>query len=116
MSLPLLTILATVGDANADDGFRCGTGRLVSVGDGTYEVREQCGDPDAVSTRIEKRRVKYRVSRWINGVQEAVIEEREVDVPIEAWTYDLGPRAFIRYVFFENGVVVNVATGRYGSK
>jgi hypothetical protein len=114
--LPLLLTLAGTGTAWADDGFRCGTGRLVSVGDGMYEVRNRCGDPDAVSTRVEKRRVKYRVSRWIYGVQETIIEEREVDIPIEEWTYDLGPRAFIRYVMFENGAVVNVTTGSYGRK
>lgn len=114
--LPLLLTLAGTGKAWADDGFRCGTGRLVSVGDGMYQVRNRCGDPDAVSTRVEKRKVKYRVSRWIYGVQESIIEEREVEIPIEEWTYDLGPRAFVRYVVFENGAVVNVTTGSYGRK
>lgn len=112
----VLLTLAGAAKAQADEGFRCGTGRLVSVGDGMYDVRNRCGDPDAVSTRVEKRVVKYRVSRWIHGVQEAVIEEREVEVPIEEWTYDLGPRSFVRYVLFENGAVVNVATGGYGRK
>jgi hypothetical protein len=100
--------------ARADDGFRCRTGRLVSVGDRMPEVLNRCGDPDLVTTRIEKRKVKHRYTRWVNGVQESVIEEAEVEVPLDEWTYDLGPRSFIRYVLFENGSVINVATGGYG--
>ena len=113
------SLLLTLGGAvnvQADEGFRCGTGRLVSVGDGISDVRNRCGDPDAVSTRVDKRKVKHRVSRWINGVLESVTEEQEVEIPIEEWTYDLGPRSFVRYVVFENGTVVNVATGGYGRK
>jgi hypothetical protein len=102
--------------AHADSGFRCRTGRLVSVGDRMNEVRNRCGDPDAVSTRIEKRRIKHKVSRWVNGFQESVIEEEEVEVPLDEWTYDLGPNTFIRYVLFENSSVIDVSTGSYGAK
>jgi len=113
--LVLLALLVVpTGLAQADDGFRCGTGRLVSLGDRMSDVQNRCGDPDAVSARVERRKLKYRVSHWINGVQESVVEEREVDVPIDEWTYDLGPRAFIRYVQFENGTVTSVVTGGYG--
>lgn len=117
--LVLVSFLLTLGGAGkawADEGFRCGTGKLVSVGDRMFDVRDRCGEPDAVSSRVERRKVKYRVNRWIYGVQESVVEEREVEIPIEEWTYDLGPRSFVRYVVFENGTVVNVATGRYGRK
>ena len=102
--------------AHADSGFRCKTGRLVSVGDRMTEVRNRCGDPDAVSTRVEKRRVKHRFTRWVDGVQESVVQEEEVDVPLDEWTYDLGPNYFIRYVLFENGSVIDVATGGYGAR
>ncbi len=118
-SLALLSFfLLTLGPlaARADSGFRCKTGRLVSVGDRMTEVRNRCGDPDAVSTRIEKRKIKHKVSRWVNGVQESVIEEEEVEVPLDEWTYDLGPHAFIRYVLFENSAVIDVSTGSYGAK
>jgi hypothetical protein len=114
----MLLCLALAGTvpAQADEGFRCATGRLVSLGDRMNEVQNRCGDPDAVSTRVEKRRVKYQVSRWIHGVLETVVEEREVEVPIDEWTYDMGPRAFVRYVLFENGAVTNVKTGGYGRR
>ena len=102
--------------ARADDGFRCGSGRLVSVGDGMKQVRDRCGEPDYVTTRTERRTVKYRYSRRVGNVEESVVEEREVDVPLDEWTYDLGPSAFIRYVTFESGRVIGIATGDYGRK
>lgn len=100
--------------ASADDGFRCKSGRLVSVGDTTREVRHRCGDPDYATSRTERRTVRYRYSRWVGNVQQSVVEEREVEVPVEEWTYDLGPNAFVRYVTFENGRVVTVTSGDYG--
>ena len=114
--LSLLLACAGSATARADDGFRCRTGRLVSVGDRMLEVQSRCGDPDATSTRIEKRKVKHVYSRWVGGVQESVIEEVEVDVPLDEWTYDLGPQSFVRYVVFENGSVINVMTGGYGRR
>ena len=102
--------------ARADDGFRCGNGRLVSVGDGMKQVRDRCGDPDYVTTRTERRTIKYRYSRRVGNVEESVVEEHEVDVPLDEWTYDLGPSAFIRYVTFESGRVIGITTGDYGRK
>jgi hypothetical protein len=116
MLLPLLITLVSPAPLLADDGFRCRTGRLVSVGDRMSDVGDRCGEPDAVVERIEKRRVKHKVTRWIGNVQESVIEEQEIEIPISEWTYDMGPRAFTRYVIFEAGAVINVATGEYGRR
>ena len=80
------------------------------------EVRNRCGEPDAISSRMQKRKVQHRYTRWVGGVQESVIEEEEIDVPLDEWTYDLGPSCFIRYVLFENGSVIDVSTGEYGRK
>jgi hypothetical protein len=112
----LLSVLAGSATVCADDGFRCRTGRLVSVGDRMGEVQNRCGEPDAVTTRIEKRKVKHRYSRWFGGIEESIVEEVEVEVPLDEWTYDLGPQSFIRYVVFENGSVINVTTGGYGRR
>jgi len=100
----------------ADGGFRCRSGRLVSVGDGMGDVRDRCGEPDFATRRIEKRTVKHRYTRRIGNVEESYIEEQEIEIPIDEWTYDLGPSSFIRYVSFENGQVIDVATGGYGRK
>lgn len=102
--------------ARADDGFRCGNGRLVSVGDGMKQVRDRCGDPDYVTTRTERRAIKHRYTRRVGNVEESIVEEQEVEVPLDEWTYDLGPSAFIRYVTFENGRVIGITTGDYGRK
>jgi hypothetical protein len=108
---------ATAGPAAADDsGFRCESGRLVSRGDHMAEVRHKCGDPQFVIQRTEKRRVKHKIVRWVAGAAEEVSEEREVEVPIDEWTYDLGPERFIRFVAFEDGRVIGVRTGGYGTK
>lgn len=115
MVVALFSLFASA-PAGADDGFRCSNGRLVSVGDGMKQVRDRCGDPDYVTTRIERRKVKHRYTRWVGNVQESVVEEQEIEVPIDEWTYDLGPAMFIRYVTFEGGHVVNVTTGEYGHK
>jgi hypothetical protein len=102
-------------DGAADSGFRCASGRLVDQGDRMYEVRDKCGDPDAVTTRIAKRTVKEKVRRTQGGVTEEVSEEREVEVLLDEWVYDLGDRRLVRYVAFENDRVIDVATGRRGS-
>ena len=117
MRIVLALLLVTLaGPVLADDGFRCRTGRLVSVGDRMSEVLDRCGEPDAAAERIEKRRVKHKFTRRIGNVEESVIEEQEIEIPISEWTYDMGPRAFTRYVIFEGGAVVNVATGEYGRR
>jgi hypothetical protein len=115
--LAFLAVFAALPEAaRADDGFRCPSGRLVMVGDRMNDVIDRCGQPDATYQRMEKRKVKHRITRWMNGVAESFIEEVEVDVPLEEWTYDLGRNYFVRYVTFENGSVVGVTTGHYGSK
>ena len=114
--LPLLVMLAWPALVRADDGFRCKSGRLVSVGDRMGEVRTRCGEPDWVSQRTVKRIVKHKVSRWVGNVEESFIEEEEIDVPLDEWTFDMGPNSFTRYVLFEDGRVIDVATGDYGRK
>lgn len=106
------------GSAQAD-GMRCGS-RLVSEGDLLYEVRQRCGDPDAMSQRVEYRTVRT----FVNGpcYQEqgqlrcGQVIERTVEVVIDEWVYDKGEHKFVRYLTFEQGRLANVRTGRYGSK
>jgi hypothetical protein len=107
---------ASAAPAAADTTFRCESGRLARLGDRMYEVEQKCGDPDFVTQRTEKRTVKHKVRRFIGGVWEEFDEEREVDVLIDEWTYDLGPEHFVRYVSFENGRVCGIGTGNYGRK
>ena len=114
--LVVLGVFAAIPPARADSGFRCETGRLVSLGDRAGQVLDRCGEPDAVSQRIERRKVKHRYTRRVGDVEESIVEELELEVPIDEWTYDLGRRSLVRYVSFENGLVVAIVTGDYGAK
>jgi hypothetical protein len=116
----ILSVTVALGAAPragvADSGFRCGS-RVVDEGDHMYEVRDKCGEPDAVTTRIAKRTVKEKVRRSLGGgLSEDVTEEREVEVLLDEWVYDLGDRRFVRYVAFENDRVIDVATGQRGRR
>ena len=117
ISVALALVFAGHRVGRADSGFRCATGRLVDQGDRMFDVRAKCGDPDAVTTRVEKRKVKEKVRQHLGGgLSEEVTQEREVEVLLDEWVYDLGDRRFVRYVAFENDRVIDVATGQRGSK
>lgn len=117
-SLAVITLSLSAGSALAD-GMRCGS-RLVSQGDSIGEVRSICGQPDATSQRKELRSVR----RWVDGpcvndrgtIRCGYLEERTVEVVIDEWMYDFGPSALIRHLTFEQGLLLNVATGGYGTK
>src|SRR5215213_2077951 len=70
-------------DQDPSEGFRCPPGRVISRGDHMVEVRKKCGEPDFVTQRTDKRRVKVKVRRWVDGVMEEVSEEREVEVLVD---------------------------------
>jgi hypothetical protein len=83
-------------------------------------VRNVCGEPAAtdrrVVTRTERRRVSAPCFKGPDGVVRCDrVEEYTVDVVIDEWTYDFGPRRFVHYVTFENGKLVKISTGGYGS-
>jgi hypothetical protein len=85
-------ILITAFSYNAMAGFRCNNGSLVSVGNKTFEVIENCGQP-------------YDSQHF------GVVEVNEKDVYLERWTYVSGKGKLVKYVEFHNGVVVNISTG-----
>jgi len=108
-------LLSGGGRAEAFQGFRCGTGRLVREGDPPSEVQERCGDPDFADTREEQRTVRRTVWTEVNGVPIAREIEVIVSVLVDEWTYDLGPNRFIRHLVFEQGRLVKVWTGGRGN-
>ena len=97
------------------DGMRCKE-RLVSNGDPQYVVQERCGPPDAVSQRMEQRRVVDYISIPCGNSVCSRAVERSVDVLVEEWTYDFGKRRFLQFVQFVNGRVDRVVSGGYGYK
>jgi hypothetical protein len=77
---------------NAMAGFRCNNGSLVNIGDKTFEVIENCGQP--------------------HGIEHfGVVEINEKDVNLERWTYATGKGKLIKYLEIHNGVVANISNG-----
>lgn len=110
--------LALFAPAARAEGMRCGS-RLVSDGDPMDRVRDVCGAPNAMRQRTELRTVKRYVSAPCvqdrGGVRCGYVEEQTVQVVIDEWTYDFGPSTLVRYVTFEQGQLLRVTTGGYGT-
>ena len=83
-SLTLFVIAAWAEELeNSAESIRC-RGRIVSMGDPKYVVKQKCGEPTA---------------------------KQEMG---ETWVYDFGPQRFVYYVKFSDGVVFRILTGGYG--
>jgi len=105
----LATAIAALWAQGASaDSFRCGT-RLVSDGDSTDKVAALCGPP----TDIRRREVLQRRVRWYRGRPYYTSYEPE-PIPIEFWTYNLGPNKLMRRLKFEDGLLVDVETLSHG--
>jgi len=99
--------------------FRCDKG-IVSRGDRMFDVLVKCGEPTYRSTRYEKR-IKKDFFRDIfpdgNKREEEAYREPflvEEFVEIQEWAYNFGSLQFIRYLTFENGILVVIEIGDYG--
>jgi hypothetical protein len=99
----------------AANSLRCDN-RLVQEGDSQYEVKSLCGAPDDVQRRTESRRVQRAVQRpCAHGSGSCVVVVDDyVEITIDEWVYDFGPRRFVQYLTFEAGQLVAVRSGSYG--
>lgn len=101
----LLSALFLAAPAQA---FRCGS-RIVTEGDTRAEVRAKCGDP----ADIERRSVWRRPVVWLHG-RPYFASTDQIEIPIESWVYNLGPRKLMRRLRFEDGRVIEIETLGYG--
>src|SRR3569833_478430 len=98
------TLLALLpgGAAASSESMKCGN-RLVSIGDNKAEVFIKCGAPvwqdDWADELIEHR---------------GDLGERFVTTERERWIYNFGANSFLRFLLFENGRLVESATGERG--
>lgn len=90
------------------DAMRCGS-RLISDGDTRSHVRELCGEPSDIQTRTILRRPYYDFHGRIVYYGDGLIE-----IPVEIWTYNLGPYKLMRRVRFVDGEVEEIETLGYG--
>ncbi len=103
----LAASLLFAGAAGADS-FRCGT-RLVTDGDSMDKVEALCGPP----TDVQRREVLQRPIRWYRG-RPYYTSYEPVAIPVETWTYNLGPSKLMRRLKFEDGLLVDVETLGHG--
>lgn len=118
--LPLLLVCLSSQAAS----MRCGR-NLVTTGDHQGELLLSCGNPIFASYRtiyrsgIPRGRTRFFDNRFRNysdlTSRELLSHQRSVvEVPVEVWTYNFGPRQFMREVTIVGGVVESFKTLGYG--
>lgn len=105
--MPGLLLAAALG-ATPAYAFRCGT-QLVHEGDTRAQVIAKCGEP----VEIDRRSVWRRPLVWLRG-RPVFLGSDLVEIPVELWTYNLGPNKLMRRIRFEDGRVVEIETLGYG--
>jgi len=84
--------------------LRCGS-NLVTSGDHKLEVLHKCGPPALK---------EYRGFRYVYAPHHVQGVQNLIGADIEEWTYNFGPRRFMRLVRFANSKVVRVISLDYG--
>jgi hypothetical protein len=100
--------------------LRCGQS-LVDIGSYREDVIEKCGEPDSVDTHIEIRGITNRLGGRTRAAPRTSINfgqqyYSEIEVVVDEWIYDFGPRRFRYYLRFENGRLTEMKSlgkGRY---
>jgi hypothetical protein len=90
----------------AQAAMRCGS-QLVSDGDHKLDVLHKCGPP----ALVEHRGYQYRayLPHTLPGAHHQLIGAN-----VEEWTYNFGPRRFMRMVRFADSQVVRIISLGYG--
>ena len=119
---PLLAVLCALSllATSPAFAFRCGA-KVVAEGDHYSKVLKYCGEPIGVQERVIYREGPTRPRIFTDGPN-GVPVDREVltynrsyvEVAVEEWTYNFGPRRLMQLVRFENGFVAEVEQLGYG--
>ncbi len=101
-------VVALIGFAQpAQAAMRCGN-RLVTEGDHKLEVLHKCGEPALVEP------LGYgHYTVWPHQTHGAH-RHYTAYAFIEEWTYNFGPRRFMRLVRFADGKVIRIISLDYG--
>jgi hypothetical protein len=94
--------------AAATSNFRCGS-ELITKGNRQSEVLAYCGPPSDVVRTSTWRTPAY----WHFG-RRYYYGDGLVEMPVELWTYNLGPSNLMRELRFEGGALVSVRSLGYG--
>jgi len=119
-------MLGLLGSSAQANTMRCER-ELISRGDNQGEVLAACGEPVFATQKtiyrsgIPNRR--FGTFSVGNGYyaditrRELLVHNRStVAVPVEVWTYNFGPRVFMREVTFVDGRVDRIRTLGYGHR
>ncbi len=113
----LLFVLILLGLSQPAAAVRCGS-KLVNEGDPKAKVLKHCGEPVSVERRTVVRSGVPRLvtrTRGFSDERELLLPTRSfVEVNIEEWTFNFGPRKFMRVIRFENGRVKDIEALSYG--
>ena len=119
----LILILGLFGIAAADPVFamRCGN-RVIGIGDHQIKVRSMCGEPAMERARtIYRAGIPRRYSLFTDQYnsslsdRELLVHNRSVvEVPVQTWIYNFGPRRLMREVVFENDRIIEIRVLGYG--
>ena len=95
--------------------LKCGSD-LILEGDRKIEVLHKCGDPVTIDQRVEYEGLRLQEFNLQSRNQPHYIFDYEQHKPIyiEDWTYNFGPRRFMRLIRFENGVLDEITVLGYG--
>jgi uncharacterized protein DUF2845 len=103
-----ITLALLIGAPAHADAMRCGN-RLISTGDSRTLVRDFCGEP----ADVVRRTILQRPNFLLHG-RTFFLNEGYVEVPVEVWTYNLGPNRLMRRISFIDGNVDSIETLGYG--
>jgi hypothetical protein len=102
-ALGLACVLLLLPALASADSMRCGN-RVIKEKDTIEEVVDACGEP----VRKERTWIQ-RAPQYEFGGQDYSFPGTE-DVPVDLWTFDLGPNQFMRKVRFIAGEVDSIIT------
>jgi len=106
-------LLAPIAAAPSDDTMRCGT-RLVSEGDGKDKVRTLCGEPTSISQAGYVGGPGYLPNYYNGPFDYAYAWSGWTALPVEIWTYNLGPSKLLRKLRFVGDELEEIRTNGYG--
>jgi hypothetical protein len=90
------------------DTLRCDTG-LITTGDTAGELLARCGRP----AQVDQSQLLRPPVIWLDG-RPWRLPGGDLVVPVELWTYNLGPNKLMRRVRLEDGRVKAIETLGYG--
>jgi len=125
MKALFIILLLLIASSESALALRCGN-NLIAHGDFIEEVRAHCGNPlsiDSYSIFVEKqtaissrKQLKTREGAQLirNSNTGEFFESEQVEILVEEWFYNFGPRKFTRRLYFENGFLVEIENLRRG--